>query len=61
MNRHTTRYADWLNASEEAKYEQWSDAVLKLGIGLDYVSWCVLHEAELRVAAGIEEEYSATT
>lgn len=60
MNRHTIRYANWLNASEEEKYAEWSEAVLNLGIGLDYVSWVTLHEAELKVAAGFEEELNGT-
>jgi hypothetical protein len=59
MNRHTNRFATWLNSSEEDKYAEWSTAVLKLGIGLDYPTWCQLHEAELRVAAGIEENLNA--
>jgi len=54
MNRHTDKLSVWQNASEEAKYAEWSTAVLTLGLGLDYVSWCQLHEAELRVAAEIE-------
>lgn len=60
MNRHTTRLAEWLNADEATKYAEWSDAVLNLGIGLDYVSWVTLHEAELKVAAGFEEELNGT-
>lgn len=54
MNRHADRYTMWTNSSEEDKYAQWSDEVLTLGIGLDYVSWATLHENELLVAAGIE-------
>lgn len=56
MNKHAKRYDEWMNSTEEEKYAEWSEAVLKLGIGLDYVSWTTLHEAELRVTVGIEED-----
>lgn len=61
MNRHLKRYADWINSTEEEKYAEWSDAVLTLGIGLDYPTWCSLHEAELTVAADIEVNLNEAT
>lgn len=61
MHRHTRTYTEWQQSSEEDKYAQWSDAVLSLGIGLDYGAWCQLHEAELRVAANIEEEMNTSS
>lgn len=56
MNRHKEALDKWIASTEEEKYAEWSKAVLSLGIGLDYVSWTQLHEAELSVAAGIESD-----